>query len=290
MVDSTSLHLLGRMPGLTTVNVTEAKLSHTDIPFLAQMPHLAILHLRGSDIVIEDLEPLAMSPTLKSLSLEITATSAERQSFEQAHKNLRVVWNIYDSWPGIEREASEPLEVAQVLIKRWKAETEATDSESNRESLDFANFQLTLARLRRLPREIFAHIEVIDLGGVDSPATALELIDVCPKLRYLDARMVPFSGNDIERIAKKSSLESLWLQQGQATATDFCKLALLPELYSLEIYGSTFTVSEATAIQNDVEHNGPAATVDIFPGFDDEERDKEIQPVDGRNDNPFGPR
>jgi hypothetical protein len=238
LATATEVTLLQYLPGLTTLKLGFSQLVPSDLDVLARLPALETLQFAGNDLVVDDLERLDTSPTLTTVMLEITATDEEIRAFQKNHPRYRLIWNEdrdVDTW-----------DVVRCYIARWGGDFTWTYSGS----LDLSGVELKADRLKYL-LPILPEVVEVKLGVVDAPQTALELIGRCRPLHSLDARRVPFTKLDLDKIdfASDEQLELL-LQQGPISAEQFQKLLRESKLDYLTIFGSTFTIPEAESIQS----------------------------------------
>jgi hypothetical protein len=251
------------------------------------------LQIRDLDLLIEDLEPLTQSRTLKSIDADIAATREEQQEFSARHPNIVVNWPEPNSnMPGAMQPGDRitPADVAIVLFERWRVEDCIVDpvqvfdpapsslgfeqmSQTREQTwritrLDFSQLKLSRARLERIPIKKFPEVTTILFGRVDSVDTALNLIRRCGGLRELDARHVPFNKKDLETLQLQPQA-SLCLQQSSLTADDICELVQRFNLNTLRVYASSFSDAELQRIKE--LKNCSAA---LYRGFADDENER----------------
>lgn len=276
MLTSANVGLLRRLPQLTTLKAVRFEIAPEDLEILATLPNLQVLHCNCRNLLIEDLSPLDRFPALKTVQLNISATNEELQEFQANHSRYQLVWD--------EERCLDPWTAMHSRLARWRGEVDLPPSDLHfidRDDLDFSGILLTKKRLKRLPQNL-SEVEWVTFGTVDSPDTAIELLNRCGPIRYLDARHVAFSKRDFERIEfKPDDLVDLYLQQGAMSAADYCWFAKELKPNWLCIFASTFSREDAEAIEV-----AGANWLGVYRGMQDDENDL-IYPVSSNDDPVF---
>jgi hypothetical protein len=199
---------------------------------IARLPRLESLHFDGEELLIEDIEPLAAAKSLKNVHTWVAATSEERQAFEVAHPMLHVEWCDWQS-PSFNPRIpfSDPQYVLEVLLARWRNEDGAGDPELP--DLDLRDVRFTRQRLERIPTSSFPTVNHIFFGEVDSNETALDLIAACPNLIQVEAKTVPFNGNDLVHLATHPTIAELRLHYSSLRFPQFMDLTNMRKLESI---------------------------------------------------------
>lgn len=277
MLTSANVGLLRKLPQLTTLKAVRFEIAPEDLEILAQLPNLQTLYFNGRNLLIEDLSPLDRFPALKTVHLNISATNEELQEFQANHSRYHLVWD--------EERCLDAWTTMQLRLARWRGQVELPRPGSlhfsDQNDLNLSEILFTKERLKRLPQDL-SEIDSVSFGDIDSPSTAVELLDRCGPIRYLDARHVAFSKRDFERIEfKPDDLVDLYLQQGAMSAADYCWFAKELKPNWLCIFASTFSREDAEAIEV-----AGANWLGVYRGMQDDENDL-IYPVSSNDDPVF---
>jgi hypothetical protein len=275
MVTSSEAPYLARLALLTTLNLGYSDVHPADIKHIARLPRLETLYLDSGDILIEDLEPLATCPTLKTVCADIVATDEERHAFDVAHPYLTVHWiRSYVPEPSdaatVQLSATDPWDVADVLVRRWQAEdspdTKNGPATIDHEQLDISEIRLTQERVRRLPLKSLPDVTRVIVGSADSTKTAMDILSRCGTIDYVDVRHVPLTSGDLETISFQKEAQ-IFLQQGPLTAQEICEFARRVRPSMLMIFAAKLTRKEAQQVYDAL----PDGMTGFFEGLNDEQ-------------------
>ena len=272
MLTSADIGLLLKLPRLESLDLTNCDITTADLPIVMQLPQLNSLKISGPQFLIEDLAALANHPKLRTIHALISATDDERKAFAAAHPNINIDWpELPIRPPSSESYLSDPWHVLHVRVGRWRGQDDADREKPTRQAvLNLSGLTLTRERFQQIPSRVFAGINEIRLGRVDSPATALDLIERCPRVEYVDLRNVPIGRDELARLCRHDSLRSLKLRQGPLTLDELCQLSALPNFKWLEVYDSTLTPADATRLRDALCRQQEDAFVDVFAGLSGE--------------------
>jgi hypothetical protein len=244
---------------------------------LAHLPRLESLQLRDRGLLIEDLEPLAASGTLKTLDADITTTEDERRMFVTSHPDLKVQWpkrsKPTPSWsPQI--DVSEEWQVMTVLYDRWRKQDGAKNPAGfDHTQMDFSEIRLTSKRVQRIPPNVLSSVVDVSLGQVESIEVALAFLKQCGTLQCFDARRVPLTKAALDRIHFSDGYD-LYLQQGPITVEEFREFNRALKPNSLAIFSSSFSENEAEQIQS----ASPNTVINVYSGFVEDETESIYPP------------
>lgn len=307
MIAGEDFLLLQRLPRVRFLKLGICEATPAELLYLARRPNLEFLQIWDADLLVEDIQPLTRSQTLKKLDVSICATYEEQEAFNARHPNLDIKWDTGSidgpDDPGVREAVKEA--VCDALFKHWQKEDHYANDEARCTSflgiemiqddeapendplhkitrLDFSEVRLSRKRLDRIPIKSFPDVDSVTLGLVDSVDTAMQLLRRCGPLRELDARYVPLTMEGLRTLSLQQPENWLYLQQGSLTVDDFCQIArtFKPQLV---IYGSSFTPADAERIQS-----CGAPFLDVYKHFDEDDADS-IYPVsfDSSGENPF---
>jgi hypothetical protein len=275
MITSTNVNVIDRLPNLRTLSLGRCQLAPADLHFVESLQRLEKLQLLCDEFLIEDIEPLAKLPALRTLEATITTTEDERRAFETAHPNLAIHWQPQTWWPNVDERARdddvlEAWNVLSILFRRWQVEEGVQKPKTNNrwESVDFRDIRLTADRAHRIPPTSLAKCSALSFGLVDTAETMLELMQHCNRIEELDARYVPLTKTDLDRISFAPDSMN-YMQQGALTVEDLCEFARQVRPNTLAIFHANMTISDAERIQN----SSTDTMLEVYRGFLDDERE-----------------
>src|SRR5262249_5628897 len=120
---------------------------------------------------------------------------------------------------------------------------ESVESDDKIIGLNSSSIRLTRQRLDRIPIKAFPDVTSIAFGKVDSADTAMELISRCGQLRALDARHVPLTKQDLDKLHLQPGAD-VYFQQGGLNPNDICEFARKSKPNMINIFASSFDRDE----------------------------------------------